>query len=260
VKLSPYYERPEIWDASTYTTGYNRDRLLTAVDMVPTGTESLLDVGSGNGAFLHFLEQKRPEIAIKGLEPSQQAINNRLCRAEIVRADLEALPFQAGSFDVVSTLEVLEHIPAGQIPTATSEIARVGRSSILLGLPYRERRTRIRCPECGCGFDPHQHLRTYDDEAAAKLFPGMHYTRKTVLKGQQAIIPYIVLRVLRLEISADRFPKAVCPQCNWHGATNPEAAPADGPANAPTLARRIWQMQPQLSIDRNVMWLVQKPE
>jgi ubiquinone/menaquinone biosynthesis C-methylase UbiE len=252
-----YYDRAEHWTAERYTTGYERQRFLTLVGMVPPQTRSLLDVGTGNGAFLYFLEQTRPDISIVGLDSSRQAIADKLCKADIVHGSLDDLPFADGAFDVVSTLEVLEHVPSHLIPKATDELMRVARSAVLLGLPYRERRTRIKCPECNCGFDPYYHMRSYDDAAAAKLFRGLKYTNKTVLKDQRALIPYLIVNVLGAEMSARRFPNVVCPQCNWH---NTPAASSGGLKASPSLAGRLWRMQPMISIERHVMWLVRKSD
>jgi len=89
-----------------------------------------LDVGCGAALSLIRLAGL-PEIGrVVGLEPSPGAL--RLARRhrgfEVVRGSALALPFEGGSFDVVTCFDVLQHLPeGGGDRQATSEIARVLR-------------------------------------------------------------------------------------------------------------------------------------
>jgi len=89
-----------------------------------------LDVGCGSGLSLVRLAGLREIGRVVGLEPSPGAL--RLARRhrgfERVRGSALALPFAAGSFDVVTCFDVLQHLPeAGGDLRAASEIARVLR-------------------------------------------------------------------------------------------------------------------------------------
>jgi SAM-dependent methyltransferase len=249
--LHAYYERPELWDRTIYTTGYERDRMLAAVNFIPSGITSLLDVGCGNGAFLSFLETVRPEISACGVEPSRAAHNSKWCSSTIVMGDISSLPFPDRSFDVVSSMAVLEHIPTGSLSHSLRELSRVARQYILIDLPYRERRTRIRCPDCGCGFDPHLHLRTYAERDISALFPTLRMVKRQVLCGNEGVIPYVVLRLFGHELSAARFPNAVCPQCGHRSAPRGQNGSFSGNA----LLRRVWAAQPKLSVEREIFVL-----
>jgi SAM-dependent methyltransferase len=253
--LHAYYERAELWDPAIYTTGYERDRMVAAVNFVPSGVTSLLDVGCGNGAFLSFLEARRPEIAAAGIEPSRAAVGRKWCSSPIVMGDMSSLPFPDRSFDVVSSMAVLEHIPTIPMVRGLRELSRVARDYILIDLPYREHRTRIRCPECGCGFDPHLHLRTYSPRDISALFPAFSIDMQRVLYGSEAVIPYVVLRLLQRELSADRFPNAVCPQC---GHRSLPRGGDNGSATRNSLLRRLWQRQPKITVEREVFALFKR--
>src|SRR5579871_5244693 len=50
-----------------------------------------------------------------------------------LQADATALPFPPGAFDVVTALEMLEHIP--DVAAAVREIARVARRHVVLSVP-----------------------------------------------------------------------------------------------------------------------------
>lgn len=258
--LHAYYEVDALWDREKYVTGYERDRLMAGLDFIPAEAKSLIDIGCGNGAFLSFAEQARPDMEMVGVDPSGAAVARRWCKSDVMQASAFKLPFADGSFDMACTMAVLEHIPADKIPSATAEIKRLAKRWILLNLPYREQRTRIKCPACNCGFDPHLHLRSYDDAKIAALWDGFTERKRLVLSGQEAIIPYTALRVMKFEPTAARFPNAICPQCGWAAA---KPRPADQPAAAtarPGIARRLWNAQPKIKIEREIYVLLERNE
>ena len=94
--------------------------------------ESLLDVGSGRGAFLWPLLDSFPALPVTTLD----LLAHRVADMDAVRAggvwrlhpvlgDATAMPFEDRAFDGVTALEVLEHIPdAGR---ALAECCRVAR-------------------------------------------------------------------------------------------------------------------------------------
>ena len=255
--VQAYYERPELWTRGIYTAGYERDRLRAAVEFLPQDVTSLVDVGCGNGAFLSFLEEMRPKVKAMGVEPSQAAVRQKWCSSRILNGQITSLPFRDHSFDVVSSMAVLEHIPTHELARGIAELTRVARKYVLIDLPFRERRTRIRCPECGCGFDPHLHLRSYDLSDIHSLFPHFLPVRQRVLRGHESVIPFVLLRVLRREIGAERFPNAVCPQC---GHRTPSTKLGNGEASQRSLWRRLWERQPSLAVDREIFVLFERQQ
>jgi SAM-dependent methyltransferase len=250
--LHTYYQRPGLWEPARYTTGYERDRMVAAVNLIPTDAKSLLDVGCGNGAFLSLAEEMRPDILATGVEPSQPAIDKKWCSSSIVVGEITSLPFPDRSFDVVCSMAVLEHVPSHRMAQGLYELQRVCRSYILIDLPFRERRTRIRCPQCGCAFDPHLHLRSYSEREIHSLFPLYVVKKQLVLRGRELLIPYVVLRVLRCELSAERFPHAVCPQCEH--CSVPPAAKKESEGRERLLGR-LWRLQPAIAVEREVFVL-----
>ncbi len=100
---------------------------------------SVLDIGSGRGAFLWPLLDAFPTLPITALD----RLDYRVRDLEAVRdggvmnlvpahADVTALTFASGSSDVVTMLEVLEHIPDWQ--RALAEACRVARRFLLLSV------------------------------------------------------------------------------------------------------------------------------
>jgi hypothetical protein len=79
-------------------------------------------------------------------------------------ASIEALPFDDDSFDVVSCMEVLEHLPDEIYEQGLAELRRVCRGQLLMTVPYRE-------PE------PiyHGHRRRYEDADILATFPDAEF-------------------------------------------------------------------------------------
>jgi SAM-dependent methyltransferase len=260
MKLHDYYEGAALWDKSRYVQGYEHRRLMTGVEMIPKDCRSIADIGCGNAAFLALAEAHRPTIRAVGLDPSHTAVARRWCAAPVVIGQIADLPFPDKAFDVVASMAVLEHIPEAALGRAINEIMRVSARYILLNLPYRERRCRIRCTACGCGFDPHLHLRSYDDPQIGCLFPGFEERRRVVLSGEEALIPFCALRLLRFELSARRFPNAICPQCGWRVPPAPADSPAPTAAPRRSILRRLWQMQPMITVVREIFVLFERAD
>jgi SAM-dependent methyltransferase len=108
------------------------------------GPRSLLDVGCGEGVLVHRWAQRLGERRVVGIdleEPSIQAgwaerrapnLEYRVMRAG--RADrVENLPFADDEFDLVSAIEVLEHVPDPE--HTLEEMARCAERHLLVSVP-----------------------------------------------------------------------------------------------------------------------------
>jgi SAM-dependent methyltransferase len=102
-----------------------RRRILSRlIDELMRGTDCarILDVGCGTGATMGFLEQygrvTGVDISPKAMKYCQDQGRPRLCLA-----DGGALPFAEGSFDLVTALDLLEHME--HEPVGLREIRRV---------------------------------------------------------------------------------------------------------------------------------------
>lgn len=90
----------------------------------PGGTQRVLDVGCGNGAYEAVLRARRH----RGLRVALDLSAGMLAQVEDaarLQADVERLPLAAGAFDVVLAPHMLYHVP--DIPSALREVRRVLR-------------------------------------------------------------------------------------------------------------------------------------
>lgn len=97
---------------------------------------SALDVGCAFGFVVEALRELG--VDAKGVDVSQYAVDHAAlgARGHVRYGNLRyKLPFKAGSFDVVTALETLEHLPPEQVPHALAELRRVTRRYVVATIP-----------------------------------------------------------------------------------------------------------------------------
>jgi SAM-dependent methyltransferase len=85
----------------------------------------LLDCGAGSGAFATAMQKSVKVVAMDDHEESLEILRKRLPSEAVFRGSCTSIPFNDDSFDAVTALDVLEHIPAHQ--DAANEMIRVLR-------------------------------------------------------------------------------------------------------------------------------------
>jgi ubiquinone/menaquinone biosynthesis C-methylase UbiE len=102
--------------------------------------DSLLDIGSGRGTFLWPLLDAFPNLPVTAADRSERRAcdlaavrRGGIDRLHVVRLDVQRPPFAPRSFDVVTILEVLEHLQNPQ--TALNAMTAVARRFLLLSVP-----------------------------------------------------------------------------------------------------------------------------
>lgn len=227
-----FFENPGLWTAERYEGAHQVQRFRTCTDLIPAGSASLLDVGTGNGAFLAYVSRERPEVSAVGLERSTAAIARSVATVPILEGSGDQLPFGDRSMDVVSALEVIEHFPHGVYEASLREMERVAARNILISVPYRERRLVVRCPYCGCGFNPHYHMRTFDEGVMRGLFTEFECAEIRTVDAPDLPLGSVVKPLYRwVRGRMGFFPwGAVCPQCGYQSTQPAEAPIAEVPA------------------------------
>lgn len=165
-----YYEAEEFWTGNMVQDAANMKRIELTADFVGKDVRSLVDVGCGNGVFLNYLSQTKSGIDLTGTDRSVSAL--RFVKSNKVHASIESLPFEDQSFDCVTCLEVIEHLPTTIYPAALEELARISRKYIIISVPYKEvlEDSYTKCPSCKSIFNYELHLRSFDDGRINELF------------------------------------------------------------------------------------------
>lgn len=96
----------------------------------PWGISSFLDVGSGTGRAVQFLNERGFEV--KGVEPVEALIKqaNSVARELIQHGSGEALPYPDASFEAVCEFGVLHHVRRPEL--VVGEMLRVARKAVFL--------------------------------------------------------------------------------------------------------------------------------
>ena len=104
--------------------------------------ESLLDVGSGRGVFLFpFLEEfpwipvTAAEILPHRVKMLQDISDGGIDGLSVVQQDITCWDQPEASFDVVTILEVLEHIP--QVEKAVEAVVRLAKRYVVVSVPSK---------------------------------------------------------------------------------------------------------------------------
>jgi SAM-dependent methyltransferase len=91
----------------------------------------VLDAGCGTGFHLQWLQEQLGAATIVGFDLSETALrftHGRVPRAPLARASITHLPFSDGSFDMVTSFDVISQIPTDAVPGSLAEFHRVLRS------------------------------------------------------------------------------------------------------------------------------------
>ncbi|MDX2041659.1 MAG: class I SAM-dependent methyltransferase [Acidobacteriota bacterium] len=104
---------------------------------------SLLDIGSGRGTFLWPLLDAFPHLQITAIDVSEQRVSDinavrlgGIANLRALQMDAAAIALEDGNVDVVTALEVLEHLPESLL--AAAEAIRVARNFVVASVPSKE--------------------------------------------------------------------------------------------------------------------------
>lgn len=230
-----HYERDELWDdRHDASIEHQRQRFEATAALVPPGTTSILELGSGDGRVLRHLATVRPGVRLHALDRSRTALRTNPYAGP--QASLDAVPFADRSVDVVLCCEVLEHLPEALLAPACAELARVAAHSVIVTVPNRENRERgaIDCAACGCRYNPDRHLRSFGPADLVGLVPGFRVAEVTEAGPRHPVYPRRARLLLEQRGLLTRPGSPTCPQCgHLYEASSAARAPGAGTGGEP---------------------------
>lgn len=212
---SAHYEQGELWvhqdvlGDSTY-----RPRLDAAAGFVPSRTDSVLEVGAGDGRGLHHLiDSGHDPSRIVALDRSGTALRRSGLTA--VQGTADDLPVGNRCVDGIICAEVLEHLPAPVFERTLAELQRVADEWLIVSVPNRERRHRadITCSDCGCRYNADRHLRSFAPEDLGGLFDRFRVESIVEVGPHQPIYPRPARLAMERRGLLVRPGSPSCPQC-----------------------------------------------
>ncbi len=174
-------------------------------------TGSLLDIGTGNSFFLP--EMRRRGWRVAGTEVNQGLVDHfRAAHGiELFQGELEQARFPAGSFDAVTLIGVVEHVPS---PVALmQEVSRVLRDDGVFCLWCFNRSLEARLlGRYWLGFDPPRHLFSFSEQDLLILLRRAGFEVTDVVHAPVFLTAhtlYWLLLKLRGRLRGDRRPPDV---------------------------------------------------
>ena len=159
-----YWQRRLELEPDVVTTAPTRARIVA--EFVQPGW-SVLDLGCGDGSFLHCLGQEVPGVEVRGADVSETALARARSRGiEAFRLDLaEPEARVPGGYDVITALEVIEHVPDAE--AVVRKAAAAARRYLIVSVPnlgFAESRLRLlagRGPNTNVVHHVREHLRQW---------------------------------------------------------------------------------------------------
>ena len=182
--------------AEAYATGEHKSgrELQLVVDFaLPTGTERVLDVGTGAGHTALALAPHASSVVLTDPVPAMLATARRVFgevgvrNAEFVEAVAERLPFQDASFDIVATRLAAHHFD--DVALAFREAARVLRPG---GVSPEDSESAAYQDEVETLRDPtHRHIYTQREWVAFAEAAGLRIAKLEVVRKAHDFEPWL---------------------------------------------------------------------
>lgn len=165
-----------------------------------------VDVGCGAGVLLEELRTWPPAELAVGIDVSDEALRHARDRGagrRLLRADAAALPLRSSGFDLVLSVDVVQHISPQAVERSLAECARLLRPGGILFL-----RANARCGHRPLkGVDPNRYRR-YDRrelEALARA-SGLEVVRSTYLNALPGLWASLVERLRESKVHPPEGP------------------------------------------------------
>lgn len=149
------------------------ERVESLLRVLPGDAIQVLEAGCRDGFITLKLAERYKSITALDLNMPQ--INHPHVRC--MQGDITSLSFPDKSFDLVICTEVLEHIPPVALNKACSELSRVCRRYLLIGVPYCQdlRVHATRCVHCGMINPTTGHVNSFNELRLMSLFGNLPY-------------------------------------------------------------------------------------
>ena len=173
------------------------------VGKVPRSTQSILDIGCGNGwVAKYFTTQDKIVVSFDiSLDNIQRVLKENPSPNHYgVKGDVLALPFLDESFDLIISAEVIEHVPDTVLYIANIAKALKKGGRAIVSTPYNEKLQYSLCIHCNRSTPLHAHIHSFKEnslDAVVQPVLGLSVTAFTLSnKGLLILRTHILLKYL----------------------------------------------------------------
>jgi hypothetical protein len=219
---------------------------------IPPDVTGILDAGCWRGDFLNSLPDTYDKT---GVDISASALRN--VKAKTVVGSIEKMPFPDKTFDLVTSFEVLEHLPYNIFPAAVSELERVSKKYIAVSVPNNQllKQAFVKCSYCGCLFNPDYHVRSFDKTKLKNLFK--EFIQVSCIECGPLIDDYpAVVNFLVPLMGLKPKPSTICPQCGYTEKHNQTIASAASQPEHPQPKNLVSTLKSFLKRNKRPYWLL----
>jgi len=215
------FKKVSMSEQDTYWREYRGDKekrmqayYKKAAELFPSDAKRVLDAGCGEGSFIELIQDK---YFVVGSDLSRAA----LCYSKNQKTlnNVSNMPFKDGSFDLITCLEVLEHLDKDTFIMAISEMKRVATTYIVVCVPNEEPLdySIVICPACNYHFNPANHVRSFSEDSLEKLFSPDFLPIKLIQTGDLEEQPTYSRALIGLRLFLKPRPprSSICPQCGY---------------------------------------------
>ena len=212
-----YYESAGFWEGDMLRDPANQERIRFTTAYLPEDVHSLADIGCGNGVFVNHLLEKKPGLDILAVDRSGTAL--KYVRTNKLQASMFDLPLDDASFDCVTCLEVIEHLPVPVFEPSLQQLARIAKKYIIISVPYCEdlEESHNQCPQCKTIFNYELHLRRFDEATMRNLLlPYGFKCLKTDTLGEMLKFKgHYTFRKMFYAHQFRQWKSPICPLCGY---------------------------------------------
>lgn len=212
-----YYEAETFWEGDVLKDPANQERIRATASLIPPVVKTLIDVGCGNGTFVNYLSDNYPGLDLTAVDRSETAL--KFVRTNKLEVDISSLPFDDHSFDCVTCLEVIEHLPVPLYKQSLRELTRIAKDHVIISVPYAEKleTNYTRCPSCRTIFNRDIHVRNFFDKDIKSLLAefgfGCDFIQK--LNHIKKFVGHDLYRKLFYPEQFLKWQSPICPVCGF---------------------------------------------
>ena len=212
-----YYENEEFWEGEMLQDPANKLRIKFTSDYIPSDVTSLADIGCGNGIFVNYLKVNKSNLDILAVDRSIAAL--KFVQTNKIHGDINDIPLNDMSYDCISCLEVIEHLPVAVYKGALKELARISKKYLIISVPYNENleAEHTQCPSCKAIFNKDLHMRSYNDNMIINLMNEFGFKcEKTQKLGEMINYKWhYIFRKIFYRNQFKEWKSPICPVCGY---------------------------------------------